>query len=42
MKFAERRITLKDGRTCIVRNGTEQDAEGVLKTLTMPMPRRNS
>ena len=22
-------VTLKDGRTCIVRNGTEEDAQGV-------------
>ena len=29
MKYSKT-VTLKDGRTCIVRNGTEQDAEGVL------------
>ena len=29
MKY-NRTVTLKDGRTCIIRNGTEQDAEAVL------------
>lgn len=29
MKYSKT-VTLKDGRTCIVRNGTEEDAEGVL------------
>lgn len=29
MKYSKT-IALKDGRTCIIRNGTEQDAEGVL------------
>ena len=31
MKY-NRTVFLKDGRTCILRNGTEQDAEGVLAT----------
>ena len=29
MKY-NRTITLKDGRTCVLRNGTEQDAKAVL------------
>ena len=29
MKYSKT-ITLKDGRTCIIRNGTERDAEGAL------------
>lgn len=29
MKYSKT-VTLKNGKTCIVRNGTEQDAEGVL------------
>ena len=29
MKY-RKTVTLKDGRTCIVRNGTEEDAEAVL------------
>ena len=29
MKYSKT-VALKDGRTCVIRNGTEQDAEGVL------------
>lgn len=29
------KITLKDGRTCILRNGTEQDAEAVLRNFIL-------
>ena len=28
-------VTLKDGRTCVIRNGTEQDAEGVLSNFIL-------
>ena len=28
-------VTLKDGRTCIIRNGTEQDAEAVLASFNL-------
>ena len=30
-----RTITLKDGRTCVIRNGTEQEAEAVLGTFIL-------
>ena len=34
MKY-RKTVTLKDGRTCVIRNGTEQDAEGVLSNFTL-------
>ena len=34
MEYYEK-ITLKDGRTCILRNGTEQDAEAVLRNFIL-------
>ena len=34
MKYSKT-ITLKDGRTCVLRNGTEQDAEAVLSNFIL-------
>ena len=34
MKYSKN-VTLKDGRTCIIRNGTEEDAEGVLSNFVI-------
>lgn len=28
-------VTLTDGRTCVIRNGTEQDAEAVLSNFIL-------